>query len=187
LKGFECFESVKQPYTRKTRESYLSSSHAFGLTVQYLAENLIPKRRPLLQEVINTDIVPYKVLLHHLHMELPYLFRYLQRNRSRYRLRVCLVFAKNTRQMGGNYILVDEHGKGRYLILDEGQEEKIIPAEFVRAKYSQAKCYFSIYEGVKNKLYSSKPGVEQQKIQELQSEIDSPDQYLHCLNKSKDK
>lgn len=84
-----------------------------------------------------------------------------------------LVFAKNTRQMGGNCILVDENGKGRYQILDEGQETKIIPAEFVRAKYSQAKYYFSIYEGVKNKLYSSEPGVEQQKIQELQSEIDS--------------
>jgi hypothetical protein len=69
--------------------------------------------------------------------------------------------------------LVDENGKGRYQILDEGQEEKIIPAEFVRAKYSQAKCYFGLYEGVKNKLYSSKPGVEQQKIQKLQSEIDS--------------
>jgi hypothetical protein len=33
LKGFEGFESVKQPYTRKTRESYLSPSHAFGLTI----------------------------------------------------------------------------------------------------------------------------------------------------------
>lgn len=33
-KGFEGFESVKQPYTRKTRESYLSPSHTFGLTIR---------------------------------------------------------------------------------------------------------------------------------------------------------
>lgn len=70
-------------------------------------------------------------------------------------------------------IWIDASAKGRYEILEVGQPIKMIPAEFVRARYSQVKYYFSIYEGVKNKLYSSEPGVEQQKIQELQSEIDS--------------
>ena len=69
-------------------------------------------------------------------------------------------------------IWVDASAKGRYEILDEGQPLRMIPAEFIRAKYRQVKCYFGIYEGVKNKLYSSKPEVEQQKIPELQSEID---------------
>jgi hypothetical protein len=34
-------------------------------------------------------------------------------------------------------IWVDQNAKGRHQILDEGQLSKIIPAEFVRAKYSQ--------------------------------------------------
>jgi hypothetical protein len=70
-------------------------------------------------------------------------------------------------------IWVDQDAKGRYQILDEGQTIKIIPAEFVRAKYSQAMYYFSIYEDVQNKLRSSKPEDEQeQNLQELQSETD---------------
>jgi hypothetical protein len=70
-------------------------------------------------------------------------------------------------------IWVDGNTKGRYQILDEGQPSKIIPTEFVRAKYIQAMYYFSIYEDVQNKLRSSKPDDEQeQKLQELQSETD---------------
>ncbi len=54
----------------------------------------------------------------------------------------------------------------------DGAEVKLIPTDFVRGKYSQAMYYFSICEDVKNKLHASKPGAEEQKLQDLKSEID---------------
>jgi hypothetical protein len=70
---------------------------------------------------------------------------------------------------------VDANSNGRYQILDQDHaaEVKLIPTDFVRGKYSQAMYYFSICEDVKNKLHTSKSGAEEQKLQELNSEIDS--------------
>ena len=91
-----------------------------------------------------------------------------------------LLFAKvaeniTESQMGGHCIWVDANSNGRYQILDQDlmSEVKLIPTDFVRGKYSHTKYYFSIYEDVKNKLHASKPGAaEEQKLQELKSEID---------------
>ena len=89
-----------------------------------------------------------------------------------------LLFAKvaeniTESQMGGHCIWVDANSNGRYLDQDHAAEVKLIPTDFVRGKYSQAMYYFSICEDVKNKLHASKPGAaEEQKLQELKSEVD---------------
>lgn len=71
----------------------------------------------------------------------------------------------------------NQNAIGRYQILDDGQMSKLIPTEFIRAKYSQPMYYFSIYEDVQNKIRSSKSGDEhEQKLQELLSEI-----YSHLI------
>ena len=75
-------------------------------------------------------------------------------------------------QIGAHCIWVDANSKGR-LDQDHAAEVKLVPTEFVREKYSQAMYYFSIFEDVKNKLGVDKPGsAEEQKLQELKSEID---------------
>lgn len=83
-----------------------------------------------------------------------------------------LLFAKvaeniTESEMGGHCIWVDANSKGRYLDQDHAAEVELIPTDFVRGKYSQAMYYFSICEDVKNKLHASKPGVEEQKLQEI--------------------
>ena len=92
-----------------------------------------------------------------------------------------LLFAKiaektTESQMGAHCIWVDANSKGRYQILDQDHaaEVKLIPTDFVHGKCNHAIYYFSIYEeDVKNKLCADKPGAaEEQKLQELKSEID---------------
>jgi len=77
-------------------------------------------------------------------------------------------------QIGEHCIWVDANSNGRYQILDQDHaaEVKLIPTDFVRGKYSQAMYYFSICEDIKNKLHASKPGDEEQKLQELKSEME---------------
>jgi hypothetical protein len=55
---------------------------------------------------------------------------------------------------------------------DPAAEIKLVPAEFVRAKFSQAMYYYNIHEEVKDKLQAIKPGAEDLKLQELKSESD---------------
>lgn len=91
-----------------------------------------------------------------------------------------LLFAKiaenmTESQMGGHCIWVDANSNGRYQILDQDHaaEIKLIPTDFVRGKYNHAMYYFSICEDIKNKLCADKPEAsEEQKLQELKSEID---------------
>ncbi len=72
-------------------------------------------------------------------------------------------------------IWVDKSAKGRYQILEEGQEEKIkiIPAEFVCAKYILTGCYFDRFENWKNKTRTNKSEANEQELRELQFETGS--------------
>ena len=72
-----------------------------------------------------------------------------------------LLFAKvaektTESQMGERCIWVDASGKARYQILDEGQATKLVPIEFITAKYSQARWFFARLGSIQNEIDSRK-------------------------------
>jgi hypothetical protein len=89
-------------------------------------------------------------------------------------------FPKNVTEseLKGCCVWVDANSNGRYQVLDESRVTKLVPAEFVRAKYIQAQYFFERLEYIQNEIDSRKEAVDKD---ELALEIDS---YLIRLVKS---
>jgi hypothetical protein len=89
-------------------------------------------------------------------------------------------FPKNVTEseLKGCCVWVDANSNGRYQVLDESRVTKLVPAEFVRAKYIQAQYFFERLEDIQNEIDSRKEAVDKD---ELALETDS---YLIRLVKS---
>src|SRR5919106_4185752 len=81
-------------------------------------------------------------------------------------------FTENQResQVEVHCIWVDDSSKGRYQILKENSMSKLVPIEFITAKYSQARYFFDRLEYTQNELETKKSVSEKD---ELAFEIDS--------------
>jgi hypothetical protein len=55
-------------------------------------------------------------------------------------------------QLKGYCVWVDANSIGRYQVLDESRVIKLVPAEFVRAKYIQAQYFFERLEDIQNEM-----------------------------------
>ncbi len=67
-------------------------------------------------------------------------------------------------QMGGHCIWVDASGMARYQILDEDQATKLVPIEFITAKYSQARWFFARLGSIQNEIDSRKSLTDKDEI-----------------------
>jgi hypothetical protein len=88
-----------------------------------------------------------------------------------------LLFAKTREnitesQLRGHCLWVDDNSKGRYQMLDQDhvEEVKLVPAEFVRAKYSQSKYFFGRIKHIQNIISQPRSATDKR---ELAYEVDS--------------
>jgi hypothetical protein len=64
----------------------------------------------------------------------------------------------------GHCVWVDANSNGRYQVLDESRVIKLVPAEFVRAKYIQAQYFFERLEDIQNEIDSRKEAVDKDEL-----------------------